>query len=287
MANKSDGKVRDPGLPPMRVTGFGFAEGEACGVVRGQGPPCPEKLAVERGDRDQVPRCRLHCREECRNADSLSLLCPVYRMRGRRKCAKHGGKSLVGPLAPGYLDGRASRWGPHAPKRYARLVESVAAGDALDLGDDIHMMSARIAELFEGMGDPAEQEATGKRLARIVGKLAALKSMPEDGHRLLSDARELLETAESDRQAWSEVRVMFRERTKMVETQRKGDLQSGKYVTAEDMVGMVRNMGLALKRRVEEFLDKDTGLKLLAAVSQDLAAIQGVDDQPEREEDAA
>lgn len=185
----------------------------------------------------------------------------------------HGGRALAGALAPGFIDGRTSRWSPHAPARYAVLAAQVAAGDPLDLSDDIHMLSARIAEVFAAMdgSQPSEE------LARLIDSLAKLRDLPDEAQSLVGEMRVALEQGKTIEKSWEEARQLFRERTKMVESQRKRDLEGGKYVTAEEMISMVRQMALAMKNRVNEHLSPDVGARLLADVSSDLAAIQGVD----------
>jgi len=273
-------KLRDPALPPKVMDGFGMKVGDQCGVPFG-GVRC-EILLMDEGD--GKPRCSRCCRGDCRNVDSLSALCAIRRMKGRHKCKRHGGATRVGALHPGFKTGATSRWTPHAPSRYGQLAKMVAAGDPLDLSDDIHMVSARIAELLRSVDESAGPDLI-KKATNTVRKLRRKLEpiMDEEGFILLRELETVLGGAGKDFTVWGEVQGLFAQRVKMVESQRKRDLEGGKYVTADDMVGMVRGMGLALRRLAERYLpDKASADAFLTDVSSEFASIQGVDDATDR-----
>src|SRR5262245_19691930 len=65
------------------------------------------------------------------------------------RCSKHGGKSLVGPAAPGFRHGRYSKLLP--VQLAARFDEAKADPELLGLRDEIALVDARIADVLERM----------------------------------------------------------------------------------------------------------------------------------------
>lgn len=266
-------KLRDPGLPPVYEGPFGAAEGDECGIVRGRSAPCARPLYLD----DGVPRCPVHCREECRNVDSLSRLCPAFRRTGRRKCKAHGGNTRVGAAHPGHKDGQHSRWSRQISPARRALARQLAEGDPLDILDDLHLLRTRVAELVQAAdsrGVPDYDAALP-----LVGRAIAAVSRSDDSAALeaLRGLEGVLSQSRSVDAAWDRVDRFMKSTTKMIESQRKKAIEGGKFVTAEDVMEMFNGLGKSLKKRVEEMLPKEDGDRLLTAVGSDWAAAQGVD----------
>jgi len=277
----SDDKTRRPDLPPVRETGFGAAAGDPCGVVRGSRPPCPDPL---RDEGDGVPRCPRHCRAPTRNQDSLSALCPQWRMRGRRGCKRHGGATRAGALHPRYSGGRTSRWSPFVDGRYADLARAVAFGDPLDLLDDIELTRARIASLLEGMPEGGFPDFAAALPLCGAAEAAVRSGDPDRALRLLGDLGLVLSSARGVERSWDKVDELFGRTTKMVESQRKRNVEGGRYVLVEDAMEMFRGMAEALKRTASEILPKAQADRLLTGVNREWSAMQGVDSHALEEE---
>lgn len=255
------------GIPVNKRKVTGTKPGDHCNIIRGNFPPCEEIL-------NKDGACRLHCRAVTVNAASLSELCPQYRMKGAARCKRHGARNRKGALHPNFKDGR---WSKYAPKRYAAMIEVVRAGDPLDLHDDIHLVSARIAELLERVdeeGSPDFVKQVTGLLKRLISTLGP--SLTNEANNIVGEIQSMLKVAGKEFSLWGEVSDLFGQRVKMVESQRKRDLEGGKYVTAEDMIVMVNSMGLALKRKLEARLPKEEADSLLTDIGQEFALIQGV-----------
>lgn len=267
-------KTRDPALPPMHEGPFGQGVGEACGIVYGSEPPCPLLLRAE--GEDKTPRCPRHCREANRNVDAASALCAAFRMRGRRKCKTHGGKSRAGVLSAQFKHGRFSRFAPAA--RYADLLDHVSEGDILDQSDAINVLAARAAELYRNIDDRAPVAVTSA-LRKLIGQLRAGMGDGATNAALdtLVSMEELLDSADRDTRAWEEFRETIRDHSRAIESQRKRDVEGGKFVTAEEALEMVNSMGLALKASVERLLPKEQADALLTDVSSTWAEMTGAD----------
>jgi hypothetical protein len=196
-------------------------------------------------------------------------------MVGRRGCSRHGGKTRVGALNPAYTTGRFSRF---APTRYAKLAKAVSAGDPLDLSDDINVVGARIAELMQGLDAEGGSKFT-ERSRKLLESLyiEVEPSLTEKGAALYGQLRALYEVASRDWSSWSDIQSMFAQRLKMVESERKRALEGHKYVTAEEVVNMFKDMANSLKEVLERTVDKTTADQILTDVNRHWAAQQGVD----------
>jgi hypothetical protein len=275
-AGGADRKLRSPGLPPVYTGPFGEGPGEPCGIVRGGSPACARPLYDDAG----TPRCPVHCREETRNADALSLLCPAFRSRGRTKCKHHGGRTRAGAAHPGHRTGEHSRWSRHVSPARRALARQLASGDPLDILDDLHLLRTRVAELVEAAdahGVP-DYDAALPLAARAIAAVSR-----SDDAAALSALRELegvLSQSRSVDAAWDRVDRFMKSTTKMIESQRKKAIEGGKFVTAEDVMEMFNQLGKSLKKRAEELLPKELGDRLLTQVGADWAAAQGVDTAP-------
>jgi len=245
----------------------GKKPGDRCGIVRGSGLPC-KKILNDEG------ACSLHCRARTHNAEALSELCPQFRMKGTARCKRHGAMARKGALVPGFKDGR---WSKYAPKRYAAMIDVVRAGDPLDLHDDIHMVSARIAELLNFVdqeGNPDFVKRVTDLLKRLIASLGPV--LTNEANDIVGELQVTMKSAARDFSLWSEVSDLFGQRVKMVESQRKRDLEGGKYITAEDAIALVNAMGIAMKRKVEAQLPKEDADRLLTDIGAEFAMIQGV-----------
>jgi hypothetical protein len=269
-------KLRNPGLPEGKRAASGGAAGEECGVVRGRSDPCPRILLDDAGE----ARCPVHCRHPTRNVDALSELCPQYRMRGRTRCKRHGGNSRTGATHPGYTDGRRSRWAPHVNAARARLMRQLAEGDPLDLLDDLDLMRSRAAELVrsaDAAGVPDWERALP--LCRDARK-AVSAADDATALRRLGELEGVLSATRSHERAWDQIDQALKATTKMAESQRKRAVETGKFVTADDVQDMLNQLGRSLKAKVEELLPKEQGDRLLTEVGRAWDAVTQVDERP-------
>lgn len=278
---RGGGRMRDPMLPPEKRATAGMKVGDPCGVVRGNFVPCADLLY---GDPDDgTARCPRHCRQPTRNPDSLSELCPQWRMRGRKRCKRHGGATRTGTLHPGYRAGHQSRWAPFVGKERQRIARLVATGDPLDLYDDLLLMRTRAAEVLQAAEQCGMPDAS--LALPLLEKVAQAVSGADDDAalRYLGDLRGVLVASRAIERAWDKLDDVMATTTKMVESQRKRAVEGKKYMTVEDAMEMINQMGAALKAKAEEILPKEKSDELLTAVGREWAAQQGIDSAPEVE----
>ncbi len=138
--------------------------------------------------------------------------CRKAKLRGRTRCALHGGKSLRGVAAPAFKHGRFARDLPASLRK--RLEWMLADPHFFSILDEIAVLRCRIGMCIERTGT-AETSIGWKKLRRLVDGLGrTIERMPEgrEQRSLLKrhqQMREIVRGAINSTQAWRELCELF------------------------------------------------------------------------------
>ena len=181
------------------------------------------------------------------------------------RCSKHGGKSLVGPAAPGFRHGRYSKLLPTGLA--ARYTEAQTDSELLALRDEIALIDARTADVLQRLGR-GESSATWDTLQKAARGLRRAVAANDRAETIVHVAalQIVLEGAGADVAAWREVLGLVNQRRVLVESERRRLVQMQQMVSVEQAMTLVAALVDTVRRHVS---DRQT----LAAISEDLAAL--------------
>lgn len=175
--------------------------------------------------------------------------CRRAAMAGKSVCYNHGGKSLAGALSPVYKTGR---WSKYLPQRFDKLL-SAADGDLLDLTDDIAVIAQRIADVLKRV-DTGESGTLWQKARETFDEFREAQA---DGDRekiviALNALDSIFNRGAADYAAWNEVKALFGQRTKMVESQRKRAVEAHQMIATDEALEIMRYLAESVKRHVTD-----------------------------------
>jgi hypothetical protein len=181
------------------------------------------------------------------------------------RCSKHGGKSLVGPAAPGFRHGRYSKLLP--AQLAARYTEAQVDPELLGLRDEIALIDARINDVLQRM-DRGESSATWETLQKLARGLRRAVAADDRAETVVHTAllQTVVERAGADAAGWREVFALVNQRRVLVESERRRLVQMRQMVSAEQAMTLAAALVAAVKRHVP---DRQTQ----GAISDDIRAL--------------
>lgn len=166
------------------------------------------------------------------------------------RCRMHGGKARAGALAPNFKTGRYSQY---LPQRFSELLTSVTQGDILDLTADINVISARIADVLKRV-DSGESGTLWQQAKKTFDEFreAQASGDREKIVTALNGLDSIFDKGAQDYAAWNEVKALFGQRTKMVESQRKRAVEAHQMMSTDEVLGMMRYLAESVKKHVRD-----------------------------------
>lgn len=171
------------------------------------------------------------------------------------KCSGHGGKALRGPDHPSYKDGRHSKYLPR--NLLTKYIESQEDDDLYSLRPEISLLDARMASLVEQltMGDGSKLvEDIENVLMYLQGYL-----LVEEDKREESDLKgvkdglvSVLHEAKNERRRWQEIYDVIDNRRKLVESDRKRELEAQKFITEKQAQLLMSVVISVIRNNVED-----------------------------------
>lgn len=179
----------------------------------------------------------------------------------------HGGKSLAGPASGSFKHGRYSRYLPE--RLLARYHESEADPEKLALDAELAVIDARLAEVLQRV-DSGE---TGSLWTELRTKWHVMEQALASGDAAFGPAMQevgtLISRGHADRIAWNDVVTLIRERTKLVESERKRRVEMQQMVSVEHATALLALLVDAVRQHVQD----DEALR---AVQSEYARLTGV-----------
>lgn len=178
---------------------------------------------------------------KCRSPKKNGGLCDDWAMRGRTRCRRHGGKSLVGTAAPSYRTGKYSKY---LPDRLREKYESSQTDpDLLSLRSEVALVDSRLTDLLSRV-DTGEsgQLWTNLKKAHEEFKLYRLAQDVPKMTLALARIETLLETGVQDIQAWREIGEQLDRRMKLAEAEHKRLVSLEQLITSEEALLIMRRV---------------------------------------------
>lgn len=190
-------------------------------------------------------------------------------LKGRTRCALHGGKSPAGVNHPNWKHGKFANSFPARLQERAQEAESDPK--LLELGRVLAMYDARLHDLGQRI-DTGESGALWKALRKAWQdfKAAKRKKDPQatvDAEALLGAA---IEKGHADNAAWNDIFEVFELRRVAVQTESRRRKELANTINAEQAMALVASVVEAVRRHV-------TDKKQLEAIRDELASILGRD----------
>lgn len=179
----------------------------------------------------------------------------------------HGGRSLVGPALPGWIDGRRSKY---LPKRLlADYHASLNDPEKLALDAELAVIDARMNDVLSRVdsGESSrlwgELRATYKELetARKIGDTAGLQLA-------LLALGDLIKAGHADWAAWADVRSLIRERKGLVESERKRLVEMQQVIAVDQAMALMAQLIDAVREVADD--------RTLRAVTDRFVRITGI-----------
>jgi hypothetical protein len=210
-----------------------------CGLHKKNESPCEEML-------DPEGLCRLHCRGLLRACWACeyrypkeqgdlracpqcgkSRFCPNRHIKGRVRCAKHGGKSRAGLSSPRLTDGRQSRYLDVLQPKERKAYQKAQDGEnLLSLEEDIALLDYRVRMLLAGTGGRNLWKEVRQTFEEFASAQAALDRAASVT--ALQKLASLIRQGEDESKLWQEIgNLSWKQRPRLVlsETRRKGHIK--------------------------------------------------------------
>jgi len=177
----------------------------------------------------------------------------------------HGGNALKGVAAPGFKDGRYSRYLP------GRLLERYHAAEAdvdlLNLSAEIALLDARLADLLKRV-DSGEAGKVWKAAQKTNADIQKAY-LDKDYGQLMISVRELdllIGEGLADHEAWYEIQTLLDQRRRFAETERKRRIDMERMIPIEQATTLATALLHSVKRNV-------TDQATLSAIQADFARL--------------
>jgi len=185
---------------------------------------------------------------------------------GKRVCHYHGGKSLSGPAAPGWKDGRHSKWLPRNwLERYERAMSD---DDLLSLRPEISLIDTQISDALERLQTSESEEVWGRLQREWAGFMAALRA--EDKEEQLVRVRALdgiIKVGASASDQRRELNTLLDQRRKTTESAQKVAVAGEKMVMVDVMIAHMALMIGAIKEAALKYADETTAKRIIVAAN--------------------
>ena len=198
----------------------------------------------------------------CRCKGFVAKPCAKTPSKGRTRCRKHGGASLVGPAHPNWQSGR------HSKVLKGDLLERYeqAANDPnlVSVRDELALVDMRVGQLLDAVGETGSLRLikeirakfdTFKAAGKKKGKQSAVEGLGalEQVDRLIDDALTVAAT-------WDELRETLDLRRKLSETETRRMRDLHQLIDVKSAIAMMTLLVNEVKKRVKD-------PELLAALS--------------------
>lgn len=190
--------------------------------------------------------------------------CLNPKVKGRKRCRMHGGKTLVGPDSATYKHGRTSIIGLLKPNLRAHADQVIANPNRLDMAEPLALLQANLAEAVSewsaggGAGAWIKAGELVEQYRREVrkGDTASIPHMQS----LNDELHDLVLTERGAQFARQEVRDTVESIRKVGETERRRRVAERSMVTQEFLIAFASRVLSHSATSIQMVLDGRTGL---------------------------
>jgi hypothetical protein len=219
-----------------------------CGAATVQCLGCPHhwKLHDKTTGKCSVPACR------CKAFDAKP--CQKAPSKGRTRCRRHGGASLVGPAHPNFRTGRHSK----VLKGGLAQVYQTAINDPhlVSVRDELALIDMRVAQLLEAIGETGNAKLLKEIRAKFdVFKAAGKKKGKQsaiEGLGALEQVDRLIDEALTAAATWDELRETLDLRRKLSETETRRMRDLHQLIDVKSALAMMTLLVDEVRKRVKD-----------------------------------
>lgn len=183
----------------------------------------------------------------------------------------HGGNTGRGIMNPSFKHGRYSQYVKDANllETYHQILDD---DELLSLRDEIAMLSARNAQLFDRLNGRDSRELWRK--LRSEYKMFTTETDSDKRQVHLSNILRTIANGGQDFEIWAEISQNMETQRKLSDSERKRIIDAKLMITADRAMGLVIALVNAFKVNVQKYAtDKQTANRILAAAGRDIDAI--------------
>jgi uncharacterized protein YjcR len=180
--------------------------------------------------------------------------CMKVAMTGNNACYVHGGASPSGIVAARYKHGRYSKYLPaNLREKYEEMQNDP---ELLSLRNEIEMVSARIAELFETLDKYgiADKWIKDLKAAHHNFRMGVQTENQQRAGKAFDDLEELIEEGAKRKDVWSEIGALFETRKRLAIAERERIAAANAMWTAEQAMLFVSTVSGSFKDVLEKHI---------------------------------
>lgn len=212
------------------------------------------------------------------------------------RCRKHGGDTPRGIASVHYkgVNPDYGRYGKALPQRLGALWEESRSDPVkLELEDDISLVLVRINELISKL-DAGESGSLWREALSTFEEFEQAQRLMQEGRRnkdesviakastsaaeALTKHRTILKRGAADYAVWQEIVDLIEQRRKLVESQRKRQIEQLEMVATEQVLFYVYELARAIKAHAENILPPEYQKPLLQEVAKELRKLDSASD---------
>jgi hypothetical protein len=182
------------------------------------------------------------------------------------RCRMHGGATPVGIAAGNFKTGKHSKYFTAIPGRIASDFAALRErDDLLRLNDEIALIDSRLLDVLRRV-DTGEAGALWAEVlkAHAAFKVARAAGNVADMSKRLAELESAIDKGITDWQAWNEVKALIDQRRRLVESERKREVEQQQVLTAKE-AAMLLNALLSIVN--EHVTDRDTKQRIQNSVA--------------------
>ncbi len=176
-------------------------------------------------------------------------------INGAKTCRMHGGTAKTGRDAAAF---RTGRYINSLPKRMIdRFNASLNDPKVLEQQRELALIETRIEDLVRRV-DKGESHGFLKEVRTLLKRYRAAKEPDEgpDASALFDNLIQKVNHAEADYRAWNEVREWVKARVRIVESERKRQIQDKEIVTINELMILVSHFSEIILKHVKDDEEK-------------------------------
>lgn len=198
--------------------------------------------------------------------------CQKTPLKGKRRCAIHGGKSLAGFNSPSFKHGRYSSILPTDLRK--RYEASKRDPELLTHEPEIRLLDVHLHALVNDVVNarPKDNSAELRVLWTEMEKAQSAGDMPLMKAKLDEVGRIIMEE-NHEKQNWEEVREVLELRRKVLESETKRIKETSHSMGAEQLLAIIEYIVDVLRESVIKYADRIVSQQILTKVTADLRGL--------------
>lgn len=182
----------------------------------------------------------------------------AYPMRGRDRCAKHGGKVMRGTEHPWFIHGKYSK--DLRRDILQNYYESLDSGQQLSQNHEIALLDARISLLLRQASSSRDivemlvgLQGVQEKLVDILENADGVVEIDKPVARsIVNELGMVMDEFKNERRKWDEIYQVIDNRRKLIESERKAIVDSQRMMTEQQALTLMAALVNLVKKHVTD-----------------------------------